>query len=298
MKCGIKTVLVPVDFSPCSLRAVVPAIELARICDGRIVLLHVLELRSSTAPPFYFSIPPPLELEEDLRDISNSHLEQLAMSIRKQGVAEVETHTVPGTPYAEIVKVIPKYDADLVVMGTHGASGFNEFFIGTNAARVVSRAACPVLTIQEQGEARPFSSIVLPFGKELPGEDALGYAILLAKSFSAAIHLLHVQERGALPLNGAADDLAGRLKNEGITCVRENIAGSFQARQVIGYAERQTAGLILLENHHDENSFADFFKGPFTQQIVNHSHIPVLTVPDVNGVRNQSPVNIETRPHS
>jgi nucleotide-binding universal stress UspA family protein len=274
----INTIFLPVDFSPCSLRAVGPAIGLAKISGGRIILLNISEVRSSTAPPFYFSVPPPIEYEKDLRDLTLSHLRELAKSIIDEGVSSVEVYCLPGTPYSEIVRSAVEHSADLIIMGTHGASGFNEFFIGTNASRVVGKSACPVLTIQESGELRSFETIVIPFKQKIE-EETFDYARYLAKAYKATIHLLPIldtDEPDPDPL--PSEVLRTRIEKEGIHCVSEEISGSFQARQVLGYASEQKAGLILIEGHHGRETFTDYFTGPFAQQIVNHSKIPVLTM--------------------
>jgi nucleotide-binding universal stress UspA family protein len=278
MKPKIKTILVPVDFSPCSLRAIAPATALAKINNSRIILLNILESRSTAAPPFYFSVPPPLEYENDLRDLSLKHLRGLALSIGDEGISPVEIHSYPGTPYAEIVRFARENMVDFIIMGTHGASGFNEFFIGTNASRVVGKSTCPVLTIQVSGEIRSFDSIVVPFKEDL-GADASDYLVYLARVFKASVHLLLIedasQRQSDLPPSAL---LIARLQAEGIKCLFEEITGSFRARQVISYAGEQKAGIILIEGQHDQETISDYFSGPFEQQIVNHSKIPVLSV--------------------
>ncbi|HYC28753.1 MAG TPA: universal stress protein, partial [Chitinophagaceae bacterium] len=75
-----------------------------------------------------------------------------------------------------------------------------------------------------------------------------------------------------------AEALCTRLHKEGIHVVAEEITGSFYARQVLGYANDQKAGLILIESRHGQGTFTDYFTGPFAQQIVNHSKVPVLSV--------------------
>ncbi|MFZ5863826.1 MAG: universal stress protein [Nitrospirota bacterium] len=139
----IRTILVPTDFSDCSLEAMRYAMDLAAMFSARVVFLHVVE------PPAYGPELAGLypgyapDVTKKLADMMHDWVEQ----VRVQGI-RVEWHIAVGSSYAEIRAAVPRYGVDLIVMGTHGRTGFSHAFWGSVAERVVQHASCPVLTIK------------------------------------------------------------------------------------------------------------------------------------------------------
>jgi nucleotide-binding universal stress UspA family protein len=150
----LERILVPTDFSAFSLQALNDAIDLGKPFKARIILLHSME-------PIYFASSadlygPPTNLAvlvEEQRRGAQEQLAGLARGIEKRGLL-VQTVLVCGTPHAEIVGAAKKQGADLIVMSTHGRSGFSHLLMGSVAERVVRGAACPVLTVRADGGAR------------------------------------------------------------------------------------------------------------------------------------------------
>lgn len=139
----IRTILVPTDFSECSLEAMRYAMELAQVLAARVVFLHVVE------PPVYG-----LELtgaypgfEPDVTKKLGGMMHDWVEQVRIQGIP-VEWHIEVGSSFAEIRAAVERYVADLIVMGTHGRTGISHAFWGSVAERVVQHAPCPVLTIK------------------------------------------------------------------------------------------------------------------------------------------------------
>ena len=143
-----KRILVPTDFSSASHSALEYAIDLATRYGAALDVLHVTDEPGyvTTYPDGYFAGLP--ELREQMREDAER---QLAATARTCSAANVPftTHLITGRPATTIVQQAAEQDADLIVMGTHGRSGFEHLILGSVAERVIRSAQCPVLTVRE-----------------------------------------------------------------------------------------------------------------------------------------------------
>jgi len=154
----LQRILVPVDFSYTSARALDVGIELAEALGAEVVVLHVWEPPRFASSSMMF-IPAELS-EEDI--IERIHTEVQMRAVDFVGGTEhsrdvsIQTRVESGIAYTTIVDIAKHESIDLIVMGTHGRSGLTHFFIGSVAERVVRYADCPVLTIRApNAEADP-----------------------------------------------------------------------------------------------------------------------------------------------
>jgi universal stress protein A len=145
---SLKRILVPVDFSPLSKKALQYAIRLAQEFHAEVKLLHVIE---PEVPPAFdgFMIAPPIISNGS--GVSYAHrLKRLANSAQTAGSARVAYAVTTGLPAHEIVEAAKTADVDLIVIATHGYTGWKHFCIGSTAERVVRAAPCPVLVVREK----------------------------------------------------------------------------------------------------------------------------------------------------
>jgi len=152
-----KKILVGTDFSEPSDAARRTAIELARRLGAELEIVHVEE----PLPAYAFSegaLPDLPRLQEEVRSWAEREVEQQAKEARAAGVP-VTTAVLLGTPANAIVETARTDGADLIVVGTHGRTGFERILLGSVAERVVRTASCPVLTVRNtpgaQQDARP-----------------------------------------------------------------------------------------------------------------------------------------------
>jgi nucleotide-binding universal stress UspA family protein len=141
-----KTILVATDFSEASEHALEYAHSLAHSMGGRLHLLHVVPdpvLASAWSDAYAYDLT---ALGERLRTQAEQEITKQARSF---GDIAVTTEVVIGNPAATIVATAEKRGVDMIVMGTHGRSGFSHLFVGSVAERVVRCAPCPVLTIRQ-----------------------------------------------------------------------------------------------------------------------------------------------------
>lgn len=150
-----KTILVPLDFSKFSQRALDYAVPLAKHFDASLVLLHVVE------PQVYqesLIVGPDME-EINIKQMRLSREKIEALAAERVGAGRRwQTSVRAGKPYVEIIEAAAEFDVDLIVIATRGFTGLKHVFLGSNAERVVRLAPCPVLTVRDK-EAKQIHSV-------------------------------------------------------------------------------------------------------------------------------------------
>jgi len=141
----LRTILVPVDFSKPSRKALACAIEFARRFEAKLICLHVLELPPSMEPDLTFT-----ELEV-LREGLFAATERTLQGLLKEASGKIPPENVltTGSASREIIRIAEDRNADLIAMGAHGRDGPGRFLMGSTAERVVRHAHCPVLVVRE-----------------------------------------------------------------------------------------------------------------------------------------------------
>lgn len=143
----IRRILYPTDFSSASRPALERALGLARDSRAELIILHVMAPVIPVVGEGY--IPPQTyeAIDTAARKSAQTKLDALVARARKAGV-RTRGLLVEGTPHDRIVRAAKAQRVDLIVMGTHGRSGLARLFVGSVASRVVSAAACPVMTVR------------------------------------------------------------------------------------------------------------------------------------------------------
>ena len=145
-----KTILVPHDFSTSANHAAAIARDEAKLHGGALVLLHVIDLPHQLSPDAVI-VPPetgaPISVKQYAIDSAEAHLQDLADRLARDGVT-ARGVVVIGAPVDEINRAVERERADLIVMGTHGRTGFRHLVAGSVAERVVRSSKVPVLTIR------------------------------------------------------------------------------------------------------------------------------------------------------
>jgi len=146
---SLETIVVAVDFSALSWRALTEAIELAKRDSSRLHIVHAVE-RPLIPAAHSFEIP--TAYVDDPREVARELLEEAVKSAAQHGV-DAEGHLCGSPTATSIDEMAAKHDADLLVVGTHGHTGFKHFALGSVAERVLRGAPCNVLVVKApQGE--------------------------------------------------------------------------------------------------------------------------------------------------
>ena len=145
-----KTILVPHDFSASANHATAIARDEARHHGGTLVLLHVIDLPHQLSPDAVIvpnATGAPISVRYYAIQSAEAHLADIADRLAKDGVT-AKGAVVIGVPVDEINRAVDQHRIDLVVMGTHGRTGFRHLMAGSVTERVVRSARVPVLTIR------------------------------------------------------------------------------------------------------------------------------------------------------
>jgi nucleotide-binding universal stress UspA family protein len=304
----IERVLCPTDFSEFSERALSRAVGLARWFEARVTALHVVPRILATATPTYpgsyLALPPGFlqaqrdEAEQALRRLVEPHLGE---------GAPIEVKLVDGDPARAIQAEAEALPADLVVMGTHGRSGFEHMLMGSVAERVLRTAPCPVLTVRNASPEPPgplFRRILCPIDLTRASERTLDMALSLAEETLARVTLLHVVE-GFLGESGPelyrpvpetaglrsqlVDEARAQLQRaaqrvHGFCTVTERVEAGSAWRQILSVADETYADLIVM-GVHAQGAVGRLFFGSTANQVVRHASCPVLTVREIRGAQ-------------
>jgi len=141
----IKRILCPIDFSEYSRQAIDRAVALAGEYLGSITALHVVTQVVPPRPPDLAVLYPPIAYTpEDLQQF-RTHTREFVE--RENDGAPIDVVVVVGNVASEIVRVAEELPADMIVIGTHGRSGFDRLMLGSVTERILRRVRCPVLTV-------------------------------------------------------------------------------------------------------------------------------------------------------
>jgi universal stress protein A len=139
----VSEILVPVDFSPQSKKALRYAMSFAEQFGARVTVMNVID---EPSPELAFE---PLERKRLMQSAQESAQKKIHKLL---GLDEVVVKTVvaKGKPYQEIIRTAQSVDADLIVLATHGWTGLKHVVMGSTAEKVVRYAPCPVLVVREK----------------------------------------------------------------------------------------------------------------------------------------------------
>ncbi|MGP8214720.1 MAG: universal stress protein [Bacteroidia bacterium] len=285
----IKKILIPVDFSGSGEKVLAQATSMAKKTNAAITLIHVLEghLGNNASNLFGLSLSNSEKYKEAIVDWTKQKMDEYKKKLLKNGISKVNCVVEKGSPYKKIVAVAKRINADIIIMGTHGVSGVRELVIGSNTFRVVSEAPCPVLSIQKNVNNAGFNEILLPFRDKAHSREKVEHAIVMAKMYGATIHVLGISydssASGIKKLNLEADQIKRIMQKQGIECTTEVVNGDYVAKFIFEHAKKKKADLIVVMSDMDKMGISEYVVGPFIQQIINHSSIPVLSIhPNIN----------------
>ena len=278
----MKTILVPTDFSECADRALEFAASLAKKISGEIYLLHVVsdedeysgisttgEWRSVVEATTGPGVPYMIGLLKETKVI----MEEIKKKPYLQGIT-VHDNIEVGSAGLMINTAAEKYNADIIVMGTNGAKGLKEFLIGSTAEKVVQYAVRPVLSIKERFTTEPTHII---FASDFSNEanNVFGFVKKFAAIYNAKLHLLEIDASGKNAIGVKDNNLSVRFDNVEypVTVYKD----TSKEAGILHYAKEINADLVAIGTH-GRHGLARFFNPSISEDLVNHSFCPVLTV--------------------
>lgn len=273
-------ILIPVDFSETSLLAIKHGAFLAKYTKGDLYLLHVINKQFE----HYAVVEQPMHIDgpEKFEQAATNKLNFLANQIKDEYSVTINTIVKMGNPTKEIIATEKEIGADMVVMGTHGYSPIEEFVIGSNTLKVITKGSVPVMTMSQKAKKFGYTNILLPIDTSGHSRQKVTYAIELAKTFSAHLHVAGIL--GADDVNEAAgmgvvmNQIKELAKKQNVIATSEILKDvKNRAKATISQAEKTKSDLIIIMTD-QEAEISGFFLGPYAQQVIHHSDIPVIAI--------------------
>ena len=294
-----KNILCPIDLSDASVRPLAYAAAFARWYEARLTVLHVvptfdpMQVRSgSLGDPVH--IVRPIAREQVLDEL------RAALGAAQTETLDVTLAAEAGSTVPTIVDRAVTMPADLLVMGTHGRSGFDRFLLGSVTEKVLRKAPCPILTVPPHAPAKApvevtFKRILCPVDFSPSALQAFGFALDLARQAGGSVTVLHAIEWLADEARAHADfnvqdyrqhlveDAHARLQaliaeQPRTECATEDVVVAGRAyREILETAAALEADLIVMGAQGRGGVGLTLF-GSTTQQVVRAATCAVLTV--------------------
>ena len=271
----MKKILIPTDFSKSAENALKVAAQIAKKNNGEIILLHMLELphQGSDAIGTGKDIPEIMFF----KNAAIKRLEELMEEDYLDGLKVSDIIQFEMT-FDGILKISQLNNVDLIVMGSHGASGYKEMFIGSNAEKVVRNSEVPVLIIKkDEGD---FSVDNFVFASDFSDEVKKPFqkAVEFANKFDATLHLVTVNTPNNFKSTSIAEEIMSNfIKGFEINKVVTHIYNETNVEKgILNFANSINADLIGMSTH-GRKGLSHFFNGSISEDLVNHAKRPVVT---------------------
>lgn len=272
----MKKILVPTDFSDTAENALRVAADLARKFNSKIFLLHMLELPVNLIDPVMGTRTNDLPEVVFFTKRAEQKLNQLIQQDFLEGVTVQPIlqlhHTLDG-----IMETRQRENCDLIVMGSQGATGLQEMFIGSITEKVVRRSHVPVLVIKES--IPDFKAEKMVFGIDFTdrSREVLSQVIQLAETLEAKLHLVHVHTGNKEDMWDVEKDHAEYLKGLDMKAIDSQILHASSVEQgILQYADKINADVVGMATH-GRKGLSHFFNGSISEDIANRAKRPVVT---------------------
>lgn len=272
----MNNIIAAIDFSDCSVNALEHAVSIASHGSLDVHMIWVNN-PSVTKTTIYSDTASDLidEIKKQFGHLIDKYQAMLPASKIDYVIRE-------GKVYREIIDEAKEMESLCIVMGTHGVSGFEQFWIGSNANKLISVAQCPVITLRSGVKSEvEMKCIVMPIDSTLDTRQKLPFTAYLAQIFDAEIYVLAIYASKFKVIQKQVDEYVDQvctfLEDEGITYHRDALVADNLTTTTIDYAKKVRANLISIMTEQETSPF-NLLIGPYAQQMVNNSPFPVLSI--------------------
>ncbi len=260
------------DFSDESLTGLNLALMLANKTGAEIQLVNVIGKNTSDS----------FEQLENENQLAKSKFEEIVQKYKGKSNSTLSYIITEGKVFKVIADLADKYEDTLIVLSTHGRSGFEELFIGGNAYKITSHSRNPVITVRKSKIPSNIDNIVLPLDITFQTREKVPYTVELAKTFGSKIHLLTIRLSNLKSiekkLHQYAQQVASYLDAHKIPYTVEHLHGGNLTDLTLDYSRSIGADLISIMTE-QEKSASNLLLGNFAHQMINKAYIPVLSFP-------------------
>lgn len=276
----LNKILIPIDFSDTAMIALDHGLFIAKKNNCEITLLYAFE-KSSLFSNLRKTLIEGKSMEALEKEAVEARLSEIKSTLGA-GVNIVTRTTSNDTKASkQIVEVANEIEADLIIMGTHGAKGIENFVGGSNTYRVAGTAPCPVISVHGHSGNKGIKDIVLPIDSSPETREKVDLAIFYAKIFGSTIHVAAVtsstDNETVRNVERAGQMVKEYIEEDNIPCDTTFIRGNNITDLTLTHSNAIHADLIMIMTEQETN-MTGFFMGKYAQQMINHSEIPVLSL--------------------
>lgn len=272
-------ILIPIDFSKTSMRAIKHGAFIAKLTKGDLILLHVQ--RKSDLIDI---ILPAIKLKNIsvITEFLEGRLEKLAEDVARDFGVKVIPVVSTGNITSEIVSIGEEYGAGLIIMGTQGSDSTSDLFLGSNAYRLLTKSEVPVMTVRTDAPKIGYANILLPVDTSAHSRQKVMAALQIASKFASKVHVLGIlgrnEDQHEFKLKVILPQIQKLAKAKKLVCTAEIVKADNRAKKTLTYAKKVNADLIICMRD-ETTEFSRFILGTYSHQLLNDSKIPVLCIP-------------------
>lgn len=273
----MKRILVPIDFSKEAENAARVAAHIARKTGSEIFLVHMLELPVTTVDPAEMNA---ISSEPQIiyfMKLAHEKFEKFIGLPFFKGLKVVESVQFQHA-FSGIIAESEKSNIDLIVMGSQGASGLQEMFIGSNTEKVVRRSKIPVLVIKKEVDQFEINDMIFASDFNKESKSTFQRVANFANLFDAKVHLLYINTiHNFNTTKNIEKRITEFMDDFDFTNYTTKIYNDISIEKgILSYARDIDADLIAL-NTHGRSGLSQLFNGSIGQELANHALRPVIT---------------------
>lgn len=272
----MKNILVPVDFSETSEYALQVAAIIAKEQSADITVLHMLGLSEAVLTK------DEIQEYEEAKYYLNRAEKRFKAFLDKPAFKGIKIHKILQNYkiFSELNQVARERNIDLIVMGSHGTSGFPAFFVGSNTEKVVRTSDIPVLVIKKPDPNFKINKIL--FACNFESSAVLAYRNLkeFAGKFSAALIPVYINlpHDGFLSTAETEERISDFMYKAGDKDQNVVIYNDYSVEKgLFNYAQKEEFDLLAIPTH-GRKGLSHFFLGSIGEDVLNHASMPVLTL--------------------
>lgn len=264
--------IVPIDFSVDSLKGLEWALLFSRKLPVHIQMVYVLSQGSNLQP----------SAQEDEHKSAQLQFEKLM----KEYAAELGKNSKlkyiikKGKIYREVINQVNSVEKAVLSASTHGASGFEELFIGSNALKIMTATEQPVFTIRQGPVPTDIKKIIVPIKLQKETRQKTPIAADVAELFGAELHVISItssrNKSDQARLETYANQVVNYFKARDLNTISKTLVGDNMPNLVCNYAEAVDADMITIVSSAIDKW--NVFLGSFAQQMVNKANVPLLSI--------------------
>jgi nucleotide-binding universal stress UspA family protein len=271
----MQPIVVAVDFSNTSVHCIEYAIPFANKVKSDIILVWVDKITAQESLYPDTSTQNRSEAKKRFEELLHQYSKKLSKGLK------MEYKLRKGKVHHEVDTLAKNVNALLIVTGAHGISGFEEFWIGSNAFKMVTYASIPIITVRHDFMIKKsIDTILIPIDNSLETLQKLPFSVNLAKWFKSEIHIVTTHSSRLKSIQRITEKYAQQaiqyVKANEIQSVNDSIVATDITKAVIDYANDINADLISIMT--EQETPMNILMGPHAQQLINQSSIPILSV--------------------